>query len=223
MKAIKILLAGVMVLSTIYMAGNEKIYAASASDENKVSTDNCKETSEGEEGEITLEDDKASGFRWVNKVDDSLNAEVIDKGEPDKKGWIQNSDSTWSYYEDGKAVTNHWIKNNGMYYCNNDGIMVTGWFKVYETWYYFNSDGNVADQGWVKDGESWYYVDKGGAMVTGWIKVNHKWYYLKESGEMVTGWLKYGRKWYYFDESGVMVADAVVDGYSLGSDGAWVQ
>lgn len=60
-------------------------------------------------------------------------------------------------------------------------------------------------------------------MNTGWIKTNDKWYYLEESGAMVTGWKKDNEKWYYLNLDGSMCCNTYIDGYYLGSDGAWIK
>lgn len=39
---------------------------------------------------------------------------------------------------------------------------------------------------------------------------------------MQTGWLNLDGTWYYLDDSGVMAHDTLVDGFFLGSDGAWI-
>lgn len=49
---------------------------------------------------------------------------------------------------------------------------------------------------------------------TGW------WYSLNNS--WATGWTKIYGKWYYFYSTGYMAHDTVIDGFKLGSDGAWV-
>lgn len=40
---------------------------------------------------------------------------------------------------------------------------------------------------------------------------------------MKTGWLLNKGKWYYLDGDGCMVKNTTIEGYSLGSDGAWIQ
>ena len=59
-------------------------------------------------------------------------------------------------------------------------------------------------------------------MKTGWYKAGNTWYYLKSDGSMATGWLEIGGKWYFFYDSGSMASNTTVNGYKLGSDGAWI-
>lgn len=98
-----------------------------------------------------------------------------------------------------------------------------GWLKNADsTWSYVKADGTKST-GWVKDSEKWYYIKSDGIMATGWVKDNGKWYYLNTSGDMKTGWINDNGNWYYCDESGAMLANTVIEGYSLGNDGAWIK
>jgi len=49
---------------------------------------------------------------------------------------------------------------------------------------------------------------------TGW------WYTVGNS--WATGWAKLDGKWYYFDSNGYMAHDTTIEGFKLGSDGAWM-
>ena len=61
-------------------------------------------------------------------------------------------------------------------------------------------------------------------MQTGWVEDNYKWYYLNNSGVMQTGWLKdIDGRWYYLYENGSMATNTVIDGYVIGSNGAWIK
>jgi hypothetical protein len=54
-----------------------------------------------------------------------------------------------------------------------------------------------------------------------WLEVgSNEWMY-KEGDSFATGWLQVGDKWYYFNSDGHMAHDTTIDGYILGSDGAW--
>jgi glucan-binding YG repeat protein len=67
-------------------------------------------------------------------------------------------------------------------------------------------------------------MDSTGVMTTNkWTKDGEKWYFLKEDGSMATGWINDNEKWYYLDLSGAMLSNTNIDGYDLGSDGAWIQ
>lgn len=129
------------------------------------------------------------------------------------KGWVQSKDGTWSYNKaDGTKVIG-WIQDGAnWYYTNASGVMQTGWQYVGGMWYYLNptSDG-------VK-----------GAMKTGWQNIGGTWYYLNPisdgtRGSMKTGWVNDNGTWYYCNSSGAMLANTVVNGYALGSNGAWIK
>ena len=57
----------------------------------------------------------------------------------------------------------------------------------------------------------------------GGINKENTWYYLNESGYMSTGWINANNEWYYLNEDGSMASNTITaDGYSLGSNGAWI-
>jgi len=57
----------------------------------------------------------------------------------------------------------------------------------------------------------------------GWQQVSGSWYYLDSTGTKKTGWIQDNGSWYYLQASGAMAKDTVVDGYKLGSNGAWTK
>lgn len=96
-----------------------------------------------------------------------------------------------------------------------------GWKKENNKWYYVEN--GVKSKGWIKDNNIWYYLNNEGVMQTGWIQYNGKWYFLNEDGSMKTGWLLNKGDYYYLNNNGTMVHNAYVDGYYLGSNGAWIK
>ncbi|AGF54835.1 hypothetical protein B0P06_001087 [Clostridium saccharoperbutylacetonicum] len=128
-------------------------------------------------------------------------------------GWVQASDGSWSYNNADGSKAIGWVQDgSNWYYTNGAGVMQTGWLNLYGTWYYLNptSDGTR------------------GAMKTGWQYIGGTWYYLNPisdgtKGAMKTGWQYIGGAWYYFNWSGAMLANTTVDGYVLGSSGAWIR
>jgi len=44
-----------------------------------------------------------------------------------------------------------------------------------------------------------------------------------EGNSWSVGWREIDGKWYYFNSNGYMTHDTIIDGYKLGSDGAWIQ
>ncbi len=178
--------------------------------------------------------------------------------KPIKAGWMQDADGTWYYFtnpnakpatgwvksggkwywmqpeKNGAMATSTWITDQGKrYYVNASGVMVKGWFKLSDGWYYANKSGAQQMNGWVKSGSKWYwlqgdeeglmaanqwitdqnkryYLTGSGAMATKWFKIGSDWYYANKSGAQQTnGWLKSGSKWYWLqgDEQGLMAAN----------------
>ncbi|NRT37466.1 N-acetylmuramoyl-L-alanine amidase family protein [Clostridium beijerinckii] len=118
-------------------------------------------------------------------------------------GWVQATDGTWTYNKE-------------------DGTKATGWLSLNGVWYYLNTDGVMAT-GWLNLNGVWYYLNPSGAMATSWLNLNGTWYYLNSSGAMATGWLNDNGTWYYLNSSGAMLSNTTVDGYVLGSNGAWIR
>ncbi|WP_294394445.1 cadherin-like beta sandwich domain-containing protein [uncultured Clostridium sp.] len=120
--------------------------------------------------------------------------------------WV-NVMGKWQYNDvSGNPLKNTW------FYDNSNGKT-----------YYLQPDGNMAI-GWIIYNGSWYYLDQSGAKQTGWQHLGSSWYYLDSEGKMQTGWFKDSDgKWYYLYDSGAMAANTIIDGYKLGSDGAWIK
>ena len=108
------------------------------------------------------------------------------------------------------------------------------WGWINGNWYYFGAD-TYAMTGWIYVSDQWYYLnpepgDNEGKMVIGWIfdPSYQKWFYTNMSGAMLTGWQQIGNAWYYLNPipdgtRGAMAAEQWIDGYYVGTDGAWVQ
>ncbi|WP_315576459.1 leucine-rich repeat protein [Oribacterium parvum] len=127
----------------------------------------------------------------------------------DAKGW-------WILNPDGTYPKAQWLLlNNRWYYFNQEGYMLTGWLFYNNAWYYFEEK---------EGGEQ-------GKMSVGWKEILGFWYYFSEevgaeNGKMRTGWQEVKGKWYYLNpesgaENGKMLFNTKVEGYTLGTDGAW--
>lgn len=96
---------------------------------------------------------------------------------------------------------------------------------------YIKPNGSRCSSEWFMIDGKWYYFDQEGRMVTGWFfdPTYQAWFYLASDGSMAVGWIQLpDGKWYYLNpvsdgRRGVMYADAWIDGYYLGKDGAWVE
>jgi glucan-binding YG repeat protein len=143
------------------------------------------------------------------------------KGNVKQTGWLKDG-GKWYFLDSTGLMKTGWAKSGGRwYFMSSSGEMKTGWLKLGSKWYFLASSGEMKT-GWVKSGDKWYFMTSSGEMKTGWLKSVSKWYYLNTSGSMDTGWKAIGGKWYYFYSSGVMAANTTIDGYKLGSNGAWV-
>lgn len=158
------------------------------------------------------------------------NCYYYDQNKRRADGW-RKINKVWYYFDGNDAVYPGIMlkdtvrKINGKYYLfNTKGVMLTGWIKRTEGWYYANSDGSLV-LGWKKSGGKWYYLDgnnsehvglmvenknmlingkyygfnANGAMLTGWFKRTEGWYYANSNGALALGWKKSGGKWYYLD------------------------
>lgn len=167
------------------------------------------------------------GFDKAYKIDGSMNyLNVFDKNNvivwSDNKGVFSiihnNVPTTTTAAANAttaltvtKATTTQaqagWAKNSDASWCyiKEDGSKAVGWFQspINKSWYYMNNEGIMASNKWINSSE--------------------KWYFLKEDGSMATGWVQDSGKWYYLDQSGAMVSNVTIDGFDLGSDGAWIQ
>jgi len=54
-----------------------------------------------------------------------------------------------------------------------------------------------------------------------WKQNDTGWWYMDDSSWFI-GWKEIDGKWYYFGQDGYMAHDTSVNGYNLGSDGAWI-
>ncbi|WP_342433038.1 5'-nucleotidase C-terminal domain-containing protein [Neobacillus sp. FSL H8-0543] len=116
-----------------------------------------------------------------------------------------------------------WEKVNGKwYFMNAHGAMETGWVLDNKKWYFMNAHGAM-ETGWILVNKKWYFMNAHGAMETGWVLVNKKWYFMDAHGAMKTGWVYVSNKWYYLYKDGKMAANTTVQGYKLGSNGAWIR
>jgi glucan-binding YG repeat protein len=137
-------------------------------------------------------------------------------------GWLYTG-GKWYFLEESGAMKTGWLLTDGKwYFLENSGVMKTGWLKTGGAWYFLENSGAMKT-GWLSTGGKWYFFKDSGVMQTGWLLDGKNWYFLENSGAMKTGWLLTGGKWYFLYNNGIMAANAWVDGYYLGNDGAWVK
>lgn len=85
--------------------------------------------------------------------------------------------------------------------------------------------GTSAPGTWIQDNSGWWYRLTDGSWPSGnWCLIDNKWYYFDGTGYMVTGWIDVNQKWYCLDSTGALFVGTITpDGYSVGSDGAWIE
>ncbi len=89
-----------------------------------------------------------------------------------------------------------WILDD-MYYCDDSGVMVTGWKKLTPPEEYQDADTHTGPFETASDGQYWYYFGTNGKKVVPnengtnvkQKKVNGTYYCLREDGALQTGWV----------------------------------
>lgn len=120
--------------------------------------------------------------------------------------WIQDANGWWFKKLDGSYPKNKWIMVKDVWYhFNEQGYMQTGWLDLNNVNYYLNPDGAMVSNDWSFQDGKWYYFDTTGAMQT-------------------NKWVQWKELWYYLTFDGSMAVDMITpDGYTVNSNGSWVQ
>lgn len=121
-----------------------------------------------------------------------------------------------------KPYRDGWFREQGTWYCYDDGKPCTGWTEHMGIRYYLQPDGSVTTGAQTIDGQALYFAASG-ALVTGWQTLEGKTCYRTADGTMLTGWQTLDESLYCFGEDGVMLTDTeqMKDGvpYSIAKDG----
>ena len=112
-----------------------------------------------------------------------------------------------------------WTSDGGIrYYCKDESrVKVTGWQNINNKWYYFDASDCSMQTGWLNDNGTWYYLTESRYLSEGYVSIKNG------LGAMKTGWLNDNGTWYYLNANGSMAANTTINGYTLGSTGAWIQ
>lgn len=135
----------------------------------------------------------------------AFHEEIVDVLFPVKNDWKEKNGSIYYMDEDGEPVIG-WFRTDGYdYYLNPEqgGAMTTGWLRFEDAVYYLGEQGRMCT-GWQTIEEERYYFDEDGSMVTGFVTLETGCYYLGEDGTMKTGWLELPEGTYYLGEDGRM-------------------
>lgn len=91
-------------------------------------------------------------------------------------------------------------------------------------WYASSPSGTLYKNRWITYEGGKFHLNSSGRLDTNrWITTSTgKKYYVGPTGRYYTSqWVKYGGKSYYLQSNGVMATNTVIDGYTVGADGAW--
>lgn len=151
---------------------------------------------------------------------------------PAGAAWVENPQSeTYSYTENGVAVTDCWKYIDGNWYrFDENGAAVTGWYTEDGAVYYLKPDGSMA-RNWTEIDGQWYCFTSSGNPRSGWFYSCGEWYCLEQNGRMMTDRLiEEDGGTYYLTESGIMargLTEVRGDTYYFGGDGkarsGWVK
>lgn len=166
------------------------------------------------------------------------------------RGWIQYN-TKWYYIDENYQIKKGWLdwRDKTYYLSDEDGAMVTGWKKIWNTWHFFASDGHMLRNTTLKsaNGQFDYRINEEGCMQNYcWQRNNIGWYYIGEDepvkncereidgkiyrfnsgGYMITGWWYDGNGgYYYYYPNGAKAINTYVntDGrvWHLDYDGRW--
>ena len=161
--------------------------------------------------------DNDDSWDKVYKVDGSMEEITV---------YDDNNLVVWN--EDDEVYSIISAKSNSSEDDNKEEDKKAGWDQNSDgTWVYYKNDGTKAT-GWLDLNGQWYYLNSNGTMATGWVQVGGQWYYLNPisdgtKGAMKTGWINDRGTWYYLYPNGAMAHDTTINGYRLGSNGAWIR
>ncbi len=137
---------------------------------------------------------------------------VLQTGDPD--GLYTIGKNTYYLGQDG-ALRYGWIRENedgSEYYANTSGVLLSGWQKIDNLWYYFSTVTRKRDtSAYVDDDyfayatengtENTYYFTNGTSLAKNWQTIKGLRYYFDSvTGILRTGFFQVGRTWYYYEE-----------------------
>ena len=162
-------------------------------------------------------------------------------------GWVTDQEGGQHYwYGDGHSAKSEWIaaEDGTKKYCDENGLMTTGWKWIGSHWYYFDKNGVLATDTWIGDyyvdesgawlesyqkphwefrDSNWYYLNADGSCVKNrWMTIDGKMYYFYADGHMARNWNQFGSSWYYMAGDGAVRTGWCWDGngwYYLNSSG----
>ena len=91
-----------------------------------------------QDGEMTTKSAVIDGIRYKFSSDGVCHGKY--------SGWTK-SPAGYKYWENGIPFKNKWInaESGKRYYAGDSGIIIVGWFKIENNWYYFDKNGVMSD------------------------------------------------------------------------------
>ncbi|CAI2652307.1 hypothetical protein AKUH3B111A_13180 [Apilactobacillus kunkeei] len=141
-----------------------------------------------------------------------------------RSGWVENPDSSWSYYANNSfdKLTGAQIVNDQRVFFDNNGIQVKGgWVEnpdgTYS--YYDKNSGSLLIGSQIVDGRHVFFDNVGVQVKGGWISNTDGSYsyYNADDGTMLTGAQSIGGQSVYFDANGKQIKGDWVQN----NDGSW--
>lgn len=129
--------------------------------------------------------------------------------------WARINGAIYRFDDDGNMVTGWWKDGKSWYHLADSGARSTGWVQVAGSWYYLSPTTGIMATGELVDGGSTYLLRSDGAMVTGWLQQADGWRFFHPSGARAHGWVQDAGTWYYLSPTtGVMATGWLRDGGS---------
>lgn len=129
--------------------------------------------------------------------------------------WARINGAIYRFDDDGNMVTGWWKDGKSWYHLADSGARSTGWVQVAGSWYYLSPTTGIMATGELVDGGSTYLLRSDGAMVTGWLQQADGWRFYHPSGARAHGWVQDAGTWYYLSPTtGVMATGWLRDGGS---------
>ena len=119
--------------------------------------------------------------------------------------WARINGEVYRFDDDGNMVTGWWKDGKSWYHLADSGARSTGWVQVAGSWYYLNPTTGIMATGELVDGSSTYLLRSNGSMVTGWLQQADGWRFYHPSGARAHGWAQDAGSWYYLNPTtGIM-------------------
>jgi hypothetical protein len=183
------------------------------------------------DGKDADDDDKFKATVSLDKGENDIKIEIQDNNKERvytlviNRGAVSTTSSTSTATDTDTIITDNttaksqWVKTNGVWQYNDE--TGTPARNIWVQNYYLQDNGDMAT-GWLGYNGDWYYLGTDGAAKTGWQSIDGNWYYLDSQGQIQIGWFKdLNGKWYYLNSYGAMAYNTTIDGYKLGTNGAW--